>query len=85
MQHHESLPLTAMNALAACMNGLTACMNALRACMNALIGCMKALSACTKALSACMNALRPGSEGGTAMAAAMAISVQCVMENLFLM
>ena len=64
------------------------CMNAFAAYMNidsVLIGCMKALSACTKA---CMNTLRPGGQGrrDSYGSAAMAkSSVQCVMQNIFLM
>ena len=59
------------------MNGLTACMNI----DSVLIGCMKALSAC-------MNTLRPGGQGrrDSYGSAAMArSSVQCVMQNIFLM
>ena len=89
MQHHESLPLTAcMNAFAACMNidRLHEHVGSVHERVDSmLIGCMKALSACTKA---CMNTLRPGGQGrrDSYGSAAMArSSVQCVMQNIFLM
>ena len=49
---------------------------------SVLIGCMKALSACTKA---CMNTLRPGGQGRRDSYAMARSSVQCVMQNIFLM